>query len=209
LRKVRTTAGRCQDRSSETEVRIGQDVRTSLRANLGNTTSVPFPPGQPATSLSRVFPGGRRYWRILHRARTPRIGGKAGAALDVVVHNGAGGVRRGRRNCHREIFSYQFSAGMGNDWRPVSCFPVRNPRSPSSPCVQFAKARSRVLDSLRDNAYGMYLIHYAFVSWSQYALLKVALSAFVKGSLAFSATLAMSWGVTAALRRIPAAARVI
>jgi surface polysaccharide O-acyltransferase-like enzyme len=75
--------------------------------------------------------------------------------------------------------------------------------------VRFAKARSRVLDSLRDNAYGMYLIHYAFVSWLQYALLKVALPAFVKGSLAFSATLALSWGVTAALRRIPAVARVI
>src|SRR5712692_7319258 len=29
----------------------------------------------------------------------------------------AGGVRRGRRNCHRELFSYEFSAGMGNDWR--------------------------------------------------------------------------------------------
>lgn len=58
--------------------------------------------------------------------------------------------------------------------------------------MRFAKARSRVLDSLRDNAYGMYLIHYAFVSWLQYALLKVALPAFVKGSLAFSATLALS-----------------
>src|SRR5713101_3353969 len=100
------------DRSSDR-----QDVRTSLRANLGNTTSVPIPPGQPATSLSSVFPEGRRYWRIRHRARTPRVGGKAGAALDVVVYNGAGGVRRGRRNCHRELFSYEFSAGMGNDWR--------------------------------------------------------------------------------------------
>ena len=185
-------------------------MRTSLRANLGNTTSVPIPPGQPATSLSSVFPEGRRYWRIRHRARTPRVGGKAGAALDVVVHNG--GWWRSARPPQLPSRAFQLRVLRRYGKRlagSVSCFPVRHPRSPSSPCVRFAKARSRVLDSLRDNAYGMYLIHYAFVSWLQYALLKVALPAFVKGSLAFSATLALSWGVTTALRRIPAVARVI
>ena len=75
--------------------------------------------------------------------------------------------------------------------------------------VRFAKTRNGVLDSLRDNAYGMYLIHYAFVSWLQYALLKAALPALAKGSVAFLGTLVLSWGATAALRRIPAVARVI
>jgi hypothetical protein len=53
------------------------------------------------------------------------------------------------------------------------------------------------------------LIHYAFVSWLQYALLRTALPAIAKGSLVFSGTVLLSWGATAALRRIPAVARVI
>jgi surface polysaccharide O-acyltransferase-like enzyme len=75
--------------------------------------------------------------------------------------------------------------------------------------VRFAKTRNRVWDSLRDNAYGMYLIHYAFVSWLQYALLKTALPAVAKGSVVFLGTLALSWSATAALRRIPAVARMV
>jgi surface polysaccharide O-acyltransferase-like enzyme len=72
--------------------------------------------------------------------------------------------------------------------------------------VRFAKTHNRVWDSLRDNAYGMYLIHYAFVRWLQYALLKTALPAVAKGSAVFLGTVALSWGATAALRRIPAVA---
>jgi hypothetical protein len=53
------------------------------------------------------------------------------------------------------------------------------------------------------------IFHYAFVSWQQYALLQVALPAMVKGSVGFSATLALGWGVTAALRQIPTVARLI
>jgi hypothetical protein len=75
--------------------------------------------------------------------------------------------------------------------------------------VRFAKRRVKVLDSLRDNAYGMYLIHYAFVSWLQLLLLKASLAAPAKGAVVLLGTLALSWGVTAALRRIPGVARVI
>jgi Acyltransferase family len=75
--------------------------------------------------------------------------------------------------------------------------------------VRFAKTRNRVPDSLRDNACGMYLIHYAFVSWLQYALLKTGLPAIAKGSVVFLGTLAPSWSVTAALRRIPSVARIV
>jgi len=48
--------------------------------------------------------------------------------------------------------------------------------------LRFAKPR-KIFDSLRENAYGIYLVHYAFVSWLQYALLKSQLSAIEKGSL--------------------------
>jgi hypothetical protein len=75
--------------------------------------------------------------------------------------------------------------------------------------LRFARTPGRILDSLRDNAYGMYLIHYACVSWLQYAVLKVELTAPVKGLTVFVGTLAISWSVTAALRRIPIIARII
>jgi hypothetical protein len=55
----------------------------------------------------------------------------------------------------------------------------------------------------------MYLIHYAFVSWLQYTLLRAALPAVAKGSIVFLGTVLLNWGTTAALRRIPAVARMI
>lgn len=75
--------------------------------------------------------------------------------------------------------------------------------------LHFVKVPRPVFDSLRDNAYGMYLIHYACVSWLQYAVLKVETSAPVKGLVVFLGTLVISWSVTAALRHVPAIARII
>lgn len=75
--------------------------------------------------------------------------------------------------------------------------------------TRFATRRIAVFDSLTGNAYGMYLIHYTFVSWLQYALLPASLSGFVKGVIVTLGTIILSWATTAALRRIPAVARVI
>jgi surface polysaccharide O-acyltransferase-like enzyme len=75
--------------------------------------------------------------------------------------------------------------------------------------VRFARIRSPILDSLKVNAYGMYLIHYVFVVWLQYALLPAELPAVLKGGLVFAGTLALSWSATAALRRLPAIAQLI
>ena len=75
--------------------------------------------------------------------------------------------------------------------------------------ARFARTRNRVFDNLKDNVYGMFLVHYVYVSWLQYALLSVPLFAIVKGSIVFFCALTLSWGTTAALRRIPAVARVI
>ena len=75
--------------------------------------------------------------------------------------------------------------------------------------VCLARTPRKMFDSLSDNAYGMYLVHYAFVSWLQYALLKAALPAIAKGSIVFLGTVALSWITVAALRKIPAVARVI
>jgi Acyltransferase family len=74
---------------------------------------------------------------------------------------------------------------------------------------RFANFRTAVLTSLSRNAYGIYLTHYGFVMWLQYALLLAAIPATAKAAIVLSAALAASWTTTAALRRIPAVARVI
>jgi surface polysaccharide O-acyltransferase-like enzyme len=75
--------------------------------------------------------------------------------------------------------------------------------------LRFAKRRVRILDSLSDNAYGIYIVHYVFVTWLQYLLLGNSLAPIVKGIVVFPCTLVLSWGVVAAIRRIPAVAKVI
>ena len=75
--------------------------------------------------------------------------------------------------------------------------------------VRFVKKSRGILDSLRDNAYGVYLVHYVFVNWLQYALLKSHLPGFTKATIVFLLAVALSWITTAALRRIPAVARIV
>jgi hypothetical protein len=73
--------------------------------------------------------------------------------------------------------------------------------------VRPAWSRSRIVDSLRANAYAMYVIHYAFVSWLLYALLGAALPGAAKAAIAFVATVALTWATSAALRRLARAFR--
>jgi Acyltransferase family len=75
--------------------------------------------------------------------------------------------------------------------------------------ARFARTRGKIWDSLTANAYGIYLTHYAFVSWLQLALVKSHLAAIAKASLVFLAAVLLSWATTAGLRRIPPIARVI
>ncbi len=75
--------------------------------------------------------------------------------------------------------------------------------------IRFARSRVKLFGSLRDNAYGMYMVHYAFVSWLQYSLLPAPLPGIAKGCLVFLGTVALSWGAIALLRRVPVIARVI
>jgi peptidoglycan/LPS O-acetylase OafA/YrhL len=89
----------------------------------------------------------------------------------------------------------------------ASCFLV------IAAAVRFGATPARrlggLLDSLKANAFGMYLIHYLFIVWLQFALLGLAAPAVVKAALVFAATLALSWSLTAALRRIPTVAQII
>jgi fucose 4-O-acetylase-like acetyltransferase len=67
--------------------------------------------------------------------------------------------------------------------------------------LRFAK-KSSVWDSLSSNSFGIYITHYAFVVWLQYAFLSVALPAVAKASCVFAGAVALSWAVTAAYRQL-------
>jgi glucans biosynthesis protein C len=75
--------------------------------------------------------------------------------------------------------------------------------------LRFATKRLPVSAGLKNNAYGMYLVHYLFVVWLQFALLAAAVPAVLKGVVVFAVTLLLSWGTVAVLRRLPSVAQVI
>ena len=75
--------------------------------------------------------------------------------------------------------------------------------------LRFAQSRSRLFDSLAANSYAIYLLHYAFVSWLQYALLPASLPAVAKAAIVFLGALALSWLLAATIRRVPAVARLV
>jgi len=75
--------------------------------------------------------------------------------------------------------------------------------------LRFVKRRVGIFDSLSENSYGIYVVHYVFVTWLQYLLLGSALAPSVKGMVVFVGTLILSWGTVAAIRRIPAVGKVI
>ena len=81
--------------------------------------------------------------------------------------------------------------------------------------LRFGNGGRSILDPLRDNAYGIYLIHYIPVLWLQYALFDISLApvmqvtAIVKAIIVFAITLAASWAATAALRKIPGATQIL
>ncbi len=76
-------------------------------------------------------------------------------------------------------------------------------------CLRFGTTHSRIMGSLADNAMGMYLIHYLFVVWLQYALLGMALFAVAKATTVFGGTLLLAWATAAGMRFVPLGSRLI
>jgi hypothetical protein len=66
-----------------------------------------------------------------------------------------------------------------------------------------------LLDRMQADAYGMFLVHYPIALWIQYALFDYSLPAIVKATIGFVLTVILSWGLTAALRKIPGASHVL
>src|SRR6202022_57962 len=71
--------------------------------------------------------------------------------------------------------------------------------------LRFKRTGWSILDPMQADAYGIFLVHYPIVLWLQYWLFDSDLPAIVKALLAFVLTIALSWAVTAALRKIPGA----
>jgi surface polysaccharide O-acyltransferase-like enzyme len=74
--------------------------------------------------------------------------------------------------------------------------------------LRFGTKRSSPLDSLSTNAYSLYLVHYNFTIWLQYALLGLALLAFVKGVIVFCGTVILSWLTILLVQHIPRIPRI-
>ena len=55
----------------------------------------------------------------------------------------------------------------------------------------------------------MYLIHYLFIVWLQFAMLATGLPAILKAMVVFAGTLALSWAATAGLRQVSAVSQII
>jgi acyltransferase-like protein len=85
----------------------------------------------------------------------------------------------------------------------ASCFAVL------AVSLRFAACRLPSLAGLKDSAYGMYLVHYLFVVWLQFALLGIAVPAIIKGPVVFGGTLFFSWVTVATLRRLPSVSQII
>ena len=75
--------------------------------------------------------------------------------------------------------------------------------------LRFTESKLGLLDAMRPSAYGIFLTHYIFIIWLQYAVYDYSWPAGVKVAVVFTGTLALSWGLTASLRKIPAVARMI
>jgi hypothetical protein len=75
--------------------------------------------------------------------------------------------------------------------------------------LRFAARRLPSLNGLSASAYGMYLVHYLFVVWLQFALLGMVLPAVIKAAVVFGCTLFLSWWTIAALRRLPPVGHII
>jgi hypothetical protein len=81
--------------------------------------------------------------------------------------------------------------------------------------LRFGQSEKSIFDPMREDAYGMYVLHYIAILWLQYALLDISfshsmqLSAILKALIVFLLTVGLSWAATAGLRKIPGAKRVL
>jgi hypothetical protein len=69
--------------------------------------------------------------------------------------------------------------------------------------LRFGAFPSRILGSASENAFGIYVLHYPFVVWLQFALLSAALFAVAKGAIVFAGAMVCSWALAIIFRAVP------
>ena len=74
---------------------------------------------------------------------------------------------------------------------------------------RFVRRSGPFWKSLQANSYGIFLVHYVFVNWVNYALLGSALNVWSDFAIAAGGAIALSWMTAALLRRLPVAGRVL
>ncbi|MBV8697954.1 acyltransferase family protein [Bradyrhizobium sp.] len=75
--------------------------------------------------------------------------------------------------------------------------------------LRFKQSGWSILDPMQPAAYGMFLVHYPIALWLEYWLFDASLPAVLKAAIVFVLTVALSWGATEALRRLPGAKHVL
>jgi peptidoglycan/LPS O-acetylase OafA/YrhL len=126
------------------------------------------------------------------------------AVSSVVVFLAASAVAIAFFTAHLQSKAWEVSADlMFTATCAASCFALL------ALFLRFAQSRSRLFDSVSRNSYGIYLVHYAFVSWLQLAMAGISMPAALKFAIVVSGALAASWFATIAVRRIPGIARIV
>jgi surface polysaccharide O-acyltransferase-like enzyme len=84
-----------------------------------------------------------------------------------------------------------------------------NPPAREDVSRDFAPSKILLLDAMRPQACGIFLTHYIFIIWLQYAVCGFSWPAGAKAAVVFAGTLSLSWALTGMLRKIPFVARMI
>src|SRR5581483_1156441 len=87
---------------------------------------------------------------------------------------------------------------VGNVMFPLTC--ATTSFAVLALALRFLRRPGRMTNALMPNAFGIYVTHYAFVTWLQLTMLGVAVAAPVKGTVVFVGAVLGSWAVTAAVR---------
>jgi peptidoglycan/LPS O-acetylase OafA/YrhL len=75
--------------------------------------------------------------------------------------------------------------------------------------LRFANTPRVWADSLAQNSYAIYLLHYMFVAWLQYGVAASNLAPWLKAIAVFTAAALLSWCTAATIRRVPVVAHVV
>jgi len=75
--------------------------------------------------------------------------------------------------------------------------------------LRFIKQRLTIMDNLNNNAYGIYIIHYIFVTGLQYYLLNFNIHAIYKALIVFIISFMLSWLLIIFIRRFSLISKVI